>query len=253
MGLVARYGARRLGDGLRCGCRAAGGGRATLVSLPTTTTTTPSSPPPPPACPPPLQTLLQALEGVGKKHGVSIADVATRWVLERPHVAGVIVGARNASHVGDLEKVFTFELDAGARRCSDGGNGVDRSGGAARAMLADVPHTTPPALPPALQPTTRPSARCWPRGGSPRATATPGSAAASGDARTMRMMRCGARFRCGFTRLQRTACACRWPIKQQRRCIMQDLAPSRGDWGSCVGCAQDSREWLAPPAWRPRR
>lgn len=58
-----------------------------------------------------FQTLLQALSEVGKKHGVSIADVAARWVLERPQVAGVIVGARNTSHVDDLKKVFTFQLD----------------------------------------------------------------------------------------------------------------------------------------------
>ena len=29
-----------------------------------------------------------------RKHGVSIANVATRWVLEQPAVAAVIVGAR---------------------------------------------------------------------------------------------------------------------------------------------------------------
>ncbi len=28
-------------------------------------------------------------------------------------VAGVIIGARNANHVGDLEKVFSFEMDDG--------------------------------------------------------------------------------------------------------------------------------------------
>ena len=54
---------------------------------------------------------------MGKKHGVSIADVAARWVLERPQVAGVIVGARNTSHVDDLKKVFTFQLDDGGWLC----------------------------------------------------------------------------------------------------------------------------------------
>lgn len=149
-----------------------------------------------------LQSLLTELSEVGKRHGVSIADVACRWVLDRPQVrafaplgrrfptglfllcqaagcwighrsvpatvhdhyapfdiltstltgggrghrrssafppaspygnttasplaltlatfyphpqvAGVIIGARNASHVGDLEKVFSFEMDDGA-------------------------------------------------------------------------------------------------------------------------------------------
>ena len=30
-----------------------------------------------------------------------------------PQVAGVIIGARNANHVGDLEKVFSFQMDDG--------------------------------------------------------------------------------------------------------------------------------------------
>lgn len=59
-----------------------------------------------------FQTLLQALSEISQKHGVSIADVAGRWVLDRPQVAGIIVGARNASHVNDHENMFSFALDA---------------------------------------------------------------------------------------------------------------------------------------------
>lgn len=33
-----------------------------------------------------LQSLLTELSEVGKRHGVSIADVACRWVLDRPQV-----------------------------------------------------------------------------------------------------------------------------------------------------------------------
>ncbi|PSC75888.1 aldo keto reductase isoform B [Micractinium conductrix] len=58
-----------------------------------------------------FQSLLQALSGVAQKHGVTIADVASRWVLDRPQVAGVIIGARNAAHVADHEKIFSFQLD----------------------------------------------------------------------------------------------------------------------------------------------
>jgi aryl-alcohol dehydrogenase-like predicted oxidoreductase len=36
----------------------------------------------------------EAAGGIARKHGVSISNVATRWVLEHAHVAGVIVGAR---------------------------------------------------------------------------------------------------------------------------------------------------------------
>jgi aryl-alcohol dehydrogenase-like predicted oxidoreductase len=41
-----------------------------------------------------FQTILRAVASVAKKHGVSIANVATRWVLDQPAVAAVIVGAR---------------------------------------------------------------------------------------------------------------------------------------------------------------
>src|SRR5262249_8550357 len=41
-----------------------------------------------------LQAILAALSDVARKHGVSIANVATRWALEQPAVAAIIVGAR---------------------------------------------------------------------------------------------------------------------------------------------------------------
>jgi aryl-alcohol dehydrogenase-like predicted oxidoreductase len=58
-----------------------------------------------------LQDLLAALQKVGDKHGVGIAEVASAWVLAKPAVAGVIVGARNADHVAQHRRVFGFELD----------------------------------------------------------------------------------------------------------------------------------------------
>lgn len=60
-----------------------------------------------------FQALLRALDGIAKKHGQSIANVATRWVLQKPHVAGAIVGARNASHVNEHRLIFAegFALD----------------------------------------------------------------------------------------------------------------------------------------------
>ena len=42
----------------------------------------------------PFQGILAAAGEVARKHGVSISNVATRWVLEQPAVAAVIVGAR---------------------------------------------------------------------------------------------------------------------------------------------------------------
>jgi aryl-alcohol dehydrogenase-like predicted oxidoreductase/enamine deaminase RidA (YjgF/YER057c/UK114 family) len=61
-----------------------------------------------------LQAILGALDKVGRKHGVSIANVATRWVLEHQAVAAVIVGARlgEREHRTDNLKLFSFALDA---------------------------------------------------------------------------------------------------------------------------------------------
>ena len=51
---------------------------------------------------------------MAKKHGVSIANVATRWVLDQPAVAAVIVGARlgEREHRADNLRCFAFALDA---------------------------------------------------------------------------------------------------------------------------------------------
>ena len=54
------------------------------------------------------------LEKIAYKHGVSIANVAVRYVLEQPQVAGVIVGARLgiSEHLDENARVFDFNLDA---------------------------------------------------------------------------------------------------------------------------------------------
>ncbi len=61
-----------------------------------------------------FQRTLTAADTIGKKHGVSISNVATRWVLDHPAVAGVIVGARlgERMHTGDNLQLFGFKLDA---------------------------------------------------------------------------------------------------------------------------------------------
>lgn len=60
-----------------------------------------------------LQELLVALKGIADRHRVSIADVAIRYILDRPAVAGVIVGVRLgvAEHRVDNAKVFDFGLE----------------------------------------------------------------------------------------------------------------------------------------------
>ena len=59
-----------------------------------------------------FQQLLQALKAIGDKHGVGIATVATRWVLDRPGVAAAIVGARYADRLEQTLAVFRLRLDA---------------------------------------------------------------------------------------------------------------------------------------------
>ncbi len=64
-----------------------------------------------------FQELLGALKPIADKHGVSIADVGIRYILDRPFVAGVIVGTRLgvAEHIADNARVFGFALDADDR------------------------------------------------------------------------------------------------------------------------------------------
>lgn len=60
-----------------------------------------------------FQELLAALDFIAKRHGVSIANVATRFILDRPAVAGVIIGARLGitDHTQDNARVFGLKLD----------------------------------------------------------------------------------------------------------------------------------------------
>ncbi len=60
-----------------------------------------------------FQQLLSTLKTVADKHGVSIANVAIRYILDKPTVAGVIIGARLgvAEHIAENARVFSFQLD----------------------------------------------------------------------------------------------------------------------------------------------
>jgi len=62
----------------------------------------------------PYQGVLRAAAKIAERHGVSISNVASRWVLEQPAVAGVIIGARlgEREHRADNLRLFSFALDA---------------------------------------------------------------------------------------------------------------------------------------------
>jgi aryl-alcohol dehydrogenase-like predicted oxidoreductase/enamine deaminase RidA (YjgF/YER057c/UK114 family) len=60
-----------------------------------------------------LQRILSACDRVAKRHGVSISNVAVRWVLDQAAVACAIVGARlgENEHRADNARAFAFDLD----------------------------------------------------------------------------------------------------------------------------------------------
>lgn len=59
-----------------------------------------------------LQRILATAKRIGDRHNVSIANVATRYILDQPGVAGVIVGARlgEQAHIDDTLRLFSFSL-----------------------------------------------------------------------------------------------------------------------------------------------
>jgi aryl-alcohol dehydrogenase-like predicted oxidoreductase len=60
-----------------------------------------------------FQELLSNLNRIAQKHNVSIANVATRYILDKPGVAGVIIGVRLGivDHISDNKQVFDLILD----------------------------------------------------------------------------------------------------------------------------------------------
>jgi aryl-alcohol dehydrogenase-like predicted oxidoreductase len=57
-----------------------------------------------------FQTLLATLQRIGRGHGVGIGQVATRHVLDRPMVAGAIVGATSTKHLAANLRVNDLRL-----------------------------------------------------------------------------------------------------------------------------------------------
>ena len=59
-----------------------------------------------------LQARLEALQEIARQHHVSLATVAARWILDRPTVTGVILGAATAAHADENLRLFELELNA---------------------------------------------------------------------------------------------------------------------------------------------
>jgi aryl-alcohol dehydrogenase-like predicted oxidoreductase len=75
-----------------------------------------------------FQELLATLKGIADKHAASISNVAVRYILDCPAVAGVIVGARLgiADHREDNARVFGLALDSEDEDRIDGITGQGR-------------------------------------------------------------------------------------------------------------------------------
>ncbi len=63
------------------------------------------------------QDLLQVLSVIAKEKGASISNVASRYILDQPAVAGIIIGARlgKTDHIQDNMNLFGFSLGNEAR------------------------------------------------------------------------------------------------------------------------------------------
>lgn len=62
-----------------------------------------------------FQDLLRKLRQIAAKHDVGLANIATRWVLDRSQVAALLLGTRNAAHLENNLRVFSLRLDADDR------------------------------------------------------------------------------------------------------------------------------------------
>lgn len=60
-----------------------------------------------------FQTLLQVLNKIARKHGVSISTVAVKYILDQNAVAGSMIGVRLglSEHINDANAVFSVALD----------------------------------------------------------------------------------------------------------------------------------------------
>ncbi|MFM6455955.1 MAG: aldo/keto reductase, partial [Planktothrix sp.] len=61
-----------------------------------------------------FQELLKTLKAIAQKHNVTIPNIAVRYILEQPTVAGAMVGTRLgiSQHIEENAKVFEFSWDA---------------------------------------------------------------------------------------------------------------------------------------------
>lgn len=57
-----------------------------------------------------FQNALQTLRNIADKYKTDIAGIASRYMLQKPKVAAVIIGVRNRNHLAALQELSDFEL-----------------------------------------------------------------------------------------------------------------------------------------------
>jgi len=67
-----------------------------------------------------FQELLAVLDGIAAKHGVSIGNVAGRYVLDQAQVGAIVIGARHSGHLPDNLRIFGLHLDHEDRTAIEG-------------------------------------------------------------------------------------------------------------------------------------
>ena len=58
-----------------------------------------------------FQNLLHQLDQIAQKYEVGIAEIAIQFILQKNHVGGIIVGARNSSHLQKLLSIGSISLE----------------------------------------------------------------------------------------------------------------------------------------------
>ncbi len=53
---------------------------------------------------------LEVMRTIADQYGVGIAEVAARYILQKPMVGGVIIGVRNRRHLAAMQRMENFEL-----------------------------------------------------------------------------------------------------------------------------------------------
>jgi aryl-alcohol dehydrogenase-like predicted oxidoreductase len=62
---------------------------------------------------------VEVMRGIAEKHGVSVARVALAWILAKPHVTSIIIGAKNIEQLDDNIAATTLSLTADDMKALD--------------------------------------------------------------------------------------------------------------------------------------